>query len=491
MRLIGRLPLAARVSSVIAILNCVAWSLLTPPFHVPDETTHFSYVQHLAETGRPPGDVDRPLWSTEETLVLRALRFDLTVGRKNDRGVWSPSQEAALRALADRRVSRSDGGGFSNTTSQPPTYYALGAVAYWLSPKADLLTRLWMIRLISSLLAGGTALFTVLFLRELMPNSPWSWTVGGLVAAFQPVFGFMSGGAQSDALLFFASALLFFAVARGFARGLTPQTAALLGSSVALGVLGKINFLGFVPGAALAAAVIALRATRQARRFPTKAVAVGLLAAGLPVLCYVALNVAVWDRPWWSQSVQGQTDEALAGRAGGAKVPVLQQLGYIWQLYLPRLPFMYDQFDYFPMYDTWWKSWIGVFGWVDYEFRAWVYALALGIFGAVGACAAVDVYRVRKRLRSRAVEALCFAVLAGGLLFEMGLFGIRYREVSGFNFEQGRYLVPLLPLYAVIPALAVRGVGARLSRPVGAVIVVAALGHSLFAMLLTISRFYG
>ncbi|MGI8593981.1 MAG: DUF2142 domain-containing protein, partial [Solirubrobacteraceae bacterium] len=321
--------------------------------------------------------------------------------------------------------------------------------------------------------------------------SPWSWTVGVLVAAFQPIFGFTSAGAQSDALLFCASALLFFAVARGFARGLTPQTSALLGSAVGLGVVSKINFLGLVPGAALAAAVLALRAVRQAGRFPTRAVTVGLLLAVAPILLYVTLNVAVWDRPWWAQSLQGQTSEALAGRAGGVKTSLFQQLGYIWQLYLPKLPFMFDQFDYFPPYDTWWTSWIGVFGWVDYEFRAWVYVVALGIFGAVALCAAAALYPARETLKSRAPEVLCLAALASGLLVELGLFGIRYRESTGLDFEQGRYLVPLLPLYAVLPALAVRGVGARLSRPVGAVIVVAAMGHSVFAMLLTLSRFYG
>ena len=57
-------------------------------------------------------------------------------------------------------------------------------------------------------------------------------------------------------------------------------------------------------------------------------------------------------------------------------------------------------------------------------------------------------------------------------------------------FEQARYLLPLLPLYATAVGLAALGAGRRFGRPLGAAIVVLALAHSVFAQMVVIARFY-
>ena len=73
----------------------------------------------------------------------------------------------------------------------------------------------------------------------------------------------------------------------------------------------------------------------------------------------------------------------------------------------------------------------------------------------------------------------------------IGVLGIRYRQSTGFEFEQARYLLPFLPLYAAVVAAAAIGAGRRFARPVGALLVALAAVHGLFAQLLVISRFYG
>ena len=78
-----------------------------------------------------------------------------------------------------------------------------------------------------------------------------------------------------------------------------------------------------------------------------------------------------------------------------------------------------------------------------------------------------------------------------GVLASIGVLGLRYREDTGNAFEQTRYLLPLLPLYAAGLALAIRGAGERLERPLAALVVVLAMAHGLFAQLLVISRYYG
>ena len=91
-------------------------------------------------------------------------------------------------------------GGASAVTNQPPLYYALEAIPYKLASGATLLDRLALMRLLSALMAGATALLTFLFVRECLPSRPWAWTVGGLGAALVPLLGFVSGGVNPDAL---------------------------------------------------------------------------------------------------------------------------------------------------------------------------------------------------------------------------------------------------------------------------------------------------
>ena len=78
-------------------------------------------------------------------------------------------------------------------------------------------------RLLSALLAAGTVLAVFLFLRELLPSTPWAWTVGALMVAFQPMFDFIAAGVQGDNLLFFASTLTFLMLTRAYRRGLTTK----------------------------------------------------------------------------------------------------------------------------------------------------------------------------------------------------------------------------------------------------------------------------
>jgi hypothetical protein len=53
-RAFGRLPAAALVCALVAFLNAAAWSLLTPPFQVPDEQSHYAYSEFVAQHVRPP-----------------------------------------------------------------------------------------------------------------------------------------------------------------------------------------------------------------------------------------------------------------------------------------------------------------------------------------------------------------------------------------------------------------------------------------------------
>jgi hypothetical protein len=103
----------------------------------------------------------------------------------------------------------------------------------------------------------------------------------------------------------------------------------------------------------------------------------------------------------------------------------------------------------------------------------------------------VTLVRRRAGLRRRIPELLTYTAIVAGLLVSIGVLGLRYRRNTGFEFEQARYLLPLLALYGAVVAAAALGAGRRFGRPAGALLVSLAAVHGLFAQLLVISRFYG
>jgi hypothetical protein len=193
----------------------------------------------------------------------------------------------------------------------------------------------------------------------------------------------------------------------------------------------------------------------------------------------------VWDRGLWSGGGVASTRSAAAGRSA----QLSEFASYLWQFYLPRLPFMTDLQAGLPLYNVWLKGFIGRYGWLDTTFRPAVYTIGTVALAAVGALAAVALWRARLAVRRWAPEALAYAVMAAGLLVVIAWAGYRGRLDTGQVFEQARYLLPLGALYAGLIALAARGAG-RFGRTAGAALVTLACAHALFSVGLVVSRFY-
>jgi 4-amino-4-deoxy-L-arabinose transferase-like glycosyltransferase len=484
-----RFPRAGRVCFLIALVNAVIWGVVVPPFQVPDEISHFGYAQYLAETGKAPPQGALAQYSPQEQTALQFLDFFAVIGRAGERGIFTSTEDHQLRAelVGQSPVGQ---GGASSVTNQPPLYYALEAIPYWLSPSHDILTRLALMRLLSALMAAFTVLAVYMFMRELLPGSPWAWTVGALVVAFQPMVDFIAAGVQGDNLLFLASALTFLMLLRAYRRGLTMRRGVAIGAVVAVGVLAKLTFIALLPGIALSLALLAFRALPDGRARALRALLVAVAVAAIPVLIYGVLNVTVWHRgSITAGGVAGATNSNLPG--GGA-VTINETIDYIWQLYLPRLWFMHPTYcGYYPVLGLWLHESIGHFGWLDYSFPGWVYEWGQKLFYVLVVLALLGLVRARAAIRPLLPIFACFAVMAVGLLGAIGYTGIRYRLSTGFQFEQARYLFPLLVFYAMFLVLAARGVGRRWAPALGAALVMLAMAHGLFAETLTISRYYG
>lgn len=475
-------PHAHWLVASVAVANAIAWSLVTPVFLVPDEISHVAYVQQIAETGRPPAPRDPAVFSPELRETMAAVRSGTTTRTVWRAKVWTVAEQRRLERELSAPLGRVGNGSAGDVDPEPPLYYALEALPYRAGESGTLVTRVALMRLASSLLAGVTALLAFLFVRECMPSRPWAWTVGGLVVACVPMLGYVSGGVNPDALLFAVSGALFLCVARAFRRGLTRRLAIWTGIVIAVGLLTKLNFYGLVPGAALALVLAARRRERgwslRVLALPATALAIGLAPFALMLL----LDATVWDR---SLVLLHSTSEAHDDHGG-----LLGQLSYLWQVYLPRLPGQHPAFEGYIGYELWWKSFFGKFGGLDVPFPSWVYRIALVTFVGLFALAARTLVANRRVLRVRREELLGYALMAGSLLALIAVVALRGWAPGIGAAAQGRYLLPLLPLLAAVFALAVRGAGARWGRPLGAVVVVAAVAWSVFAQLVVVSAFY-
>jgi 4-amino-4-deoxy-L-arabinose transferase-like glycosyltransferase len=474
--------MAAWLCAAVACVNAVAWSVITPPFQVVDEPSHVAYVKQLAESGRLPTHTGT--LSYEERVALQDLHLQKVAERPQYQPISSKAQEEILEHdLQLVKHPPEAGHEYAGVAaSQPPLYYALEAIPYSIGAGGTLLDRLALMRLLSAFMGGLTALFTFLFLRELLPRVPWAWAVGGLGVGLAPLLGFMSGGVNPDALLYAVSAALFYCLARGFRRGLTRRGALALGGVIAVGLATKLNFVGLTPGALLGLIVLSVRSARSLGRAAYVSLAFALALALSPAMVYVVAHVA-------SAAPALGIVSSAAGYSHGS---LGDELSYIWQLYLPRLPGMHSDFaGLLTTRALWFDGYVGLYGWLDTTFPAWVYDFALGpallIAGLCVRCLIANAARVRARW----LELAVYCLMAVGLLMLIGADSYLTFPKSNAEYGEARYLLPLAPLLGAVLALAARGAPRRWGPAVGAVIVAVFLLHDGFSQLQEVARFYG
>jgi len=463
------------------------WSLVTPAFQGPDESAHAAYATHLGQTGSLPGtdavERDRPELSTRMSLLYAALPFSV-----EGSPLWSAWQERRWEAL-DREIEDRPGSGLNYASGNPPLYYLLAGAVSRVTTKAGPLNELAWMRLVSALLGGITAGLTFLFLRELLPRHPFAWGLGGLALALQPMFSFLSGAVTVDAGLFTAAAALLLVMARILRRGLTSRRACALALIALAGVLTKSTLFALLPAAALTMLVGAHRLTRKGRRAAAvraTLTGVGLFAVGFAA--WLLVNSQIFSR-------KGTTTAGFASTPAGVPGPNLFELfSYAWQFYLPRLPFMTDQWVGYPEYPVWevyFKGFIGRFGWFQFNFPNEVNIAALIVLVGVSFLAVPAVVRAARRRRERLAELLVWTTATAGILALVAYAGYTYRLRTGLNFEQARYLFVILPLYALLFAAAIRSVSKPWQLMVAGLLVVLAVGHEMSALLLSLGRYYG
>jgi 4-amino-4-deoxy-L-arabinose transferase-like glycosyltransferase len=415
--------------------------------------------------------------------ALHDLHYGRIRQRPQNRSSFSQAEQERIQRELAAPLSRTDGGASGVAASEPPLYYALEAIPYGLGSGGTLLDRLELMRLLSALMAGLTALFAFLFVREALPGVRWAWTVGGLAVALVPLFGVMSGAVNPDAMLYAVAAALFYSLARAFRRGLTLRSACAIGIVIAVGLLTKLNFVGLLPGAVLGLVLLARRAAPAHGRAAYSWLALALAIGASPGVLYVLVNVV--------------SDHAGLGLVSSAISLTLHrastgEIAYIWEFYLPRLPGMPHYFPgYFTTREIWFNGYVGLYGWYDTAFPAWVYDAALLPAASIVLLCARALVADRAALRGRLGELLAYGAVGAGVMVLVGADSYLQFPRTAAEYGAVRYLLPMLPLLGAVVALAARGAGRRWGPAAGALLVVLFLAHDLFSQLQVIARYYG
>jgi hypothetical protein len=469
-------PLAALLAAVLLV--GVAWVLIVPPAEVPDEPLHVAHVQILAETGERPepvGDEGQPVFSTEQRLARRLSNYEAPIHEPTVKTEWRPSAFARWRAeqaTLDGKARR-DGGGPNPTAANPPLYYVWESVAYLATSWGDLFTRWYAMRAWSLLLLAAAVVATWLLAAEVAGRDRLAQLAAASFVGLQPGALAISAGINPDAAMIAAWAVVMWLGVRLLRRGPSWRGAGALLAATAAALLVKATSFGLIPAVAVVLAMTAVQAARRQRLDPVRAVQLGVVAAALVGLV----------------AVSGAADRLSRALIGG-DASLRGFVSYLWQAYLPNLPFQTQvrNLPAFWGYDVWIRSGWGNFGWAELLLPAGVNIAIAVACGAILAAAAVALLRGWFPV-DRLV--LVFLGLVAATLV-LGLHWAEYRQFIDIHLSllQGRYLLPLLPIGGLAVAAALSNLRPA-ARPVAlSVLLVGLLAVDVFSLGILVGRFY-
>lgn len=483
----GRIPLGLAVA-LLAFGNAAAWATLSPSFNIPDESEHFAYAEHLAETGdsidRAPVEGGARAYSTRENHAIEATRILSSNEPGDGRPPWLQGDERRWRErVAATDPPSDDGGGFTVCCNpHSPLYYGLLAPAYHLAGGSTF-SQLWLMRLTSALLAALVAACAFGIVRELIPSRPELAVGAGILVAFQPMFAMMGGAVSNDMGVNGGGALVLYLLIRGLRRRLTWRLALALGAALAVLPLLKGTGYALFPIAALAGLGMLVRQRADRRT---------LVAAGVALASLVVVTLA------WQAIAPAFGRETFTTPGGGPPGEGLAPLtnpggyaSYLWQVFLPRLPFMTDLWiQPWPFYEIYVRRGFGAFGWYQVTFPGYVFGLVVLLLMATTALGIVVVVRRWDAVRSRGWETL--VLLGVGAVIIAGVEAFYYVPAPrlGSPAEMGRYAFPAIAAFAALAMAACLGAGRRRAGLVAAGLAAFMVVLNTAGQLLALAGFY-
>jgi hypothetical protein len=475
-RLTG-IPAPLAILLAVASVQFVAWLVVLPALQAPDESAHFAYTQRLVETGeRPPLEGEGDLFSPELDAAWYGAGLGPLVGNLSARPYWTALDERLWRARdralgSDARDIRT---GPNSASRNPPVYYAFAGLAYAAATGGSFFDRFYAMRLANLPLYLLTIVMTWVLAGQLLGPARWPRTVAAGVVAVQPQFAFVAAGISPDPLLTAIWAVFLVLAVAAVMRGLSWGGASGM-AALALGAV--LTHPRGAPLAVLALLAAALGLRRRLGHMSARTLAVGGAAVAAALAFVVVVLVA---------------GAGVLDSTSGAQFNVRQFASYLWQFYLPRLPFMNPSIG--PEYGAqiaYVETFFGVFASLEVRWPPFVYDLlaVASVAGLAALCAVV--IHARSRLVGR--SDLVALLVAIPLTLVLALHFAAYRNLQINPSDPiivGRYLFPLLPLFGAAVAVVVRALPERASAAAGTALLFTGALLGLSGLGMTAVRFY-
>ncbi len=386
------------------------YSLVTPIFEASDELWHYPFVKHLADGGGlPVQDPANPqLWRQEGSqpplyYALGALAtFWIDTGDLPQLLRYNPH--------ADIGVLRPDGNVNMVVHSEAERFPYRGAAL-----------AVHVIRFLSVCMGAGTVFLTYLIALAIFPDREWLAAGAAAFNAFVPMFLFISGSVNNDNLaVLLCSYALLLAVRLLDVNGDDPshyRRPIVLGLVLGLAALSKASALGLAPLVALALGIVAWR-RRSVAFFLKESALVG--------------GVAALVAGWWYFRNWRLYGDLLGLNVFVAIVGPRHPPPTLWQLISEGEGFL--------------MSFWGLFGGVNVPAEAHVYQ-ALNVLAALGSVGLL-IFLVRE-WRGDNLGAKILVLLAWPLVIFVAL--VRWTTIT--KASQGRLMFPAISAIAILLAV--------------------------------------
>lgn len=403
----------------------LAYSLTVPLFEAPDEQLHVLFVRHLAEGRGLP--VQQPALrasyagqESSQPPLYYALGA-LLVGGRDLSALRDDIQD--IFAAPGLDISRQSSGprerGAAAMFSHDP------ALERW--PFAEAALAVHLVRLLSLALGAVTVVAIYATARAIWPARRSVALLAAGLAAFDPQFVFVASVVNNDNLLNATAAVALWLAVR-IALGQVGQRAWWgLGLALGIGLLAKFSGLALL---ALAGGAVVLAAMRQRAAAPVqRALPAVLLPPLLLAGWWFVRNAALYGEPFgWP------THLASVGAPGSTPAWTPERwLEHVWLLMA--------------------SAWLA-FGWMNVWAPLWFYLLcvALALASAAGWAGILAQPGGRAELRRR-WPALALLLGWGALIFVLLLAWVSLTPAG----RQGRLLFPALGAYATLAAYGLVG----------------------------------
>jgi len=230
--------------------NLLAWQLVVPIWHFPDEQAHFGQVAFRSDHGR----VQRyhELSTSQEILISEELLGTRRDSQGNNLFTYHPEfkinysktyeglHEAEIESL-NNHVDRTTEI-IEESTRYPLLYYYFASKVYNLSGDGDLFARVYAVRLFSAIIFIATIWVIFAISQLIFPKNFFLQISLTSMIAFMPMFVFSSAGVTSDGLFNFLFMASIYLIARILLTKSGWKEVILLTIAIIAGIATKFQF---------------------------------------------------------------------------------------------------------------------------------------------------------------------------------------------------------------------------------------------------------